>query len=228
MDKKILCIIPARGGSKRIPKKNIKNFLGKPIIYYSIIKALESKCFDEVMVSTDDSEIKKISEKFGASVPFLRNEQKSGDNIGIKDVIIDVINKYLKINKHFDYVCCIFPTAPLIEIKNIILGLEKIKTYDYVFPVVPYSYPIQRSLILNNNSVLFKYPSNINEMSQNLKTHYHDAGQFYWINVSHIISTNEMYSNNNFAIILNELEAQDIDTETDWSLAEMKYKLKNS
>ena len=155
--------------------------MGKPIIYYSIIKAFErSKCFDEVMVSTDDSEIKKISEKFGASVPFLRNEQKSGDNIGIKDVIIDVINKYLKINKHFDYVCCIFPTAPLIEIKNIILGLEKIKTYDYVFPVVPYSYPIQRSLILNNNSVLFKYPSNINKMSQNLKTHYHDAGQFYY------------------------------------------------
>ena len=122
----------------------------------------------------------------------------------------------------------VFFLQPHYRNKKYNFRIRKIKTYDYVFPVVPYSYPIQRSLILNNNSVLFKYPSNINEMSQNLKTHYHDAGQFYWINVSHIINTNEMYSNNNFAIILNELEAQDIDTETDWSLAEMKYKLKNS
>jgi len=225
---KTLCIIPARGGSKRIPRKNIRPFLGKPIIYYSIKKALESNCFNEIMVSTDDIEIKKISEKYGASVPFMRSDEKSGDNTTIKEVIINVLNNYRKMNMDFDYVCCIFPTAPLIDVNNIIIGLEKIKKYNYLFTIVPYSYPIQRSLILNNKAVFFKYPENINVMSQELETHYHDAGQFYWINVKNILKTNEMYSKNNYTIILNELEVQDIDTETDWVLAEMKYKLKNN
>ena len=155
-------------------------------------------------------------------------DEKSGDNTTIKEVIINVLNNYRKMNMDFDYVCCIFPTAPLIDVNNIIIGLEKIKKYDYLFTIVPYSYPIQRSLFLNNEAVFFKYPENINKMSQELETHYHDAGQFYWINVKNILKTNEMYSKNNYTIILNELEVQDIDTETDWILAEMKYKLKNN
>ena len=150
---KTICIIPARGGSKRIPKKNIKDFLGKPIIYYSIKKALESKCFDVVMVSTDDQKIKDIALESGAEVPFFRSEKNSGDKVPIKDVLIEVLNNYKKKDLIFEYVCCIFPTAPLMKIENIKLGYDKIENYDYVFAVTPYSFPIQRSFHLTTMSI---------------------------------------------------------------------------
>ena len=124
--KEILCIIPARSGSKRIKNKNIKNFLGKPIIYYSIKKAIESKCFDVVMVSTDDREIKKIAIECGANVPFMRSKKNSGDKIPIKDVLIEVLENYKNEGLIFQYVCCIFPTAPLLNIENIKLGYVRI------------------------------------------------------------------------------------------------------
>jgi len=222
-----LCIIPARGGSKRIPKKNIKDFFGKPIIYYSIKKAIESECFDEIMVSTDDTEIKNIAEKYGAKVPFMRSNENSGDNIPIKDVVIEVLEKYKENEINFDYSCCIFPTSPLLKTENLILGLDNIQKYDYVFAVSPYSFPIQRSLVINNNSALFKYPEYINTRSQDLKTHYQDSGQFYWCNTQRLLETRQIYSKNNYVIILNDLEAQDIDNESDWKIAEMKYKLMN-
>ena len=224
---KTICIIPARGGSKRIKKKNIKDFYGKPIIYYSIKKAIESKCFDVVMVSTDDDKIKNIAIECGAEVPFMRSKYNSGDNIALKDVIIEVLEKYKDNSIHFDYVCCILATSPLLNTKNIQLGFEKITSYDYVFGVSPYSFPIQRSLYLKNNAAHFKYPEYINTMSNNLETFYKDSGQFYWINVNNLFNTKQIYSENNYSIILNELEAQDIDNNSDWIIAEMKYKLLN-
>ena len=172
----------SRGGSKRIPKKNIKDFFGKPIIWYSIKKAFESNCFDEIMVSTDDNEIKNIALKYGAKVPFMRSHQNSGDNIPIKDVIIEVLKKYIGNGFYFDYVCVIFPTSPLLKIENIRLGFEKIKDYNYVYAVTPFSFPVQRSVLVKNNTSFFKYPEYMNTMSQDLETHYQDSGQFYWIN----------------------------------------------
>ena len=222
---KTLCIIPARGGSKRIPRKNINNFLGHPIIYYSIKNAIESKCFDEIMVSTDDVEIKEIALRYGANVPFIRSIKNSDDNVPIKDVIIEVLLKYKDIGINFDYVCCIFATAPLLNKKNIILGLEKIKEFDYVFAVTPFSFPIQRSLVIKNNTSFFKYPEYINTRSQDLEVHYQDAGQFYWSKTNRLLETKEIYSKNNFTIILNEIEVQDIDNKSDWIIAEMKFKL---
>lgn len=222
---KSVCIIPARGGSKRIPRKNIKDFFGKPIIYYSIKKAIESKCFDEIMVSTDDNEIKNIALKYGAKVPFMRTKENAEDKIPIKDVIIEVLKKYQELGKTFNYACCIFPTAPLLNVENIISGHEKIKSYDYVFAVSPFSFPIQRSLIIKNMSAVFKFPDYINTRSQDLECHYQDSGQLYWININNLFKTKEIYSVNNYAIILNELQVQDIDNETDWIIAEMKYKL---
>ena len=222
---KTICIIPARCGSKRIKNKNIKDFLGKPIIYYSIKIAIESKCFDEVMVSTDDIEIKNIAEKYGANVPFMRSEKNSDDNATIKDVLIEVLHQYKKKNINFDYMCCIFPTAPLIKLENLLLGFEKIKDFEYVFAVTPFSFPVQRSLIIDNNSAIFKYPEYINTRSQDLTSHYQDSGQFYWSNTKRLLETQQIYSKNNFSIILSELETQDIDNESDWKIAEMKYKL---
>jgi len=222
---KTICIIPARGGSKRIKNKNIKDFFGKPIIYYSIKKAIESECFDEIMVSTDSNIIKDISLKYGAKVPFMRTDNNSGDNIALKDVIIEVIEKYKDKGVNFDYVCCILPTSPLLNIKNIKLGIEKITSYDYVFAISPFSFPIQRSLYLKNNSAYFKYPEHINTMSQNLETCYQDAGQFFWSNITNLLKTKQIYSKNNYSIVLNELEVQDIDNKSDWIIAEMKYKL---
>ena len=224
---KSICIIPARSGSKRIPKKNIKDFLGKPIIYYSIKKALESKCFDVVMVSTDDTKIKDIALESGAEVPFFRSKKNSGDKVPIKDVLIEVLNNYKKKDLIFEYVCCIFPTVPLMKIENIKLGYDKIENYDYVFAVAPFSFPIQRSFIINKNAALFKYPEYVNTRSQDLEIHYQDSGQFYWCKTNKLLETKEIYSKNNYVIKLNEIEVQDIDNESDWIIAEMKYKFIN-
>jgi len=223
-----LCIIPARGGSKRIHKKNIKEFFGKPIIYYSIKNAKDSKCFDEIMVSTDNIEIKNISEKYGANVPFMRSEQNSNDKASTRDVILEVLKYYRGKKQFFDYVCCIYPTAPLINIKYLMLGFEKIKKYDYVFTAAAYSSPIQRSLIKQNNSLIYKYPEHMYSISQSLDEHYYDCGQFYWMKTKNILETNKIYSKNNYPIILSETECQDIDKETDWELAEMKYDFINN
>jgi len=227
---KVLCIIPARGGSKRIPKKNIKDFLGKPIIYYSIKSAIDSNCFDEIMVSTDDLEIKIIAEQYGAKVPFLRSNENSQDTTSTDKVILEVIKKYREIGKKFNYICCLYPTTPLLRINNILLGLKELKkTVDFVYTVVPFSYPVERSLIMcEKNRCIFKYPKNIKIRTNDLEPHYHDAGQFYWFKTKYFLEKGQIYSSNNYAIVLNPIEAQDIDNHSDWMLAELKYKKMNS
>ena len=222
-----LCIIPARGGSKRIPRKNIKKFCGKPIIAYSIEAALKSNLFDEVMVSTDDKEIKEVALKYGATVPFMRSNQNSDDFSGTVDVIIEVIKNYnIPIENNIN-ICCLYPTAPLISVDSIKFGFELLinENYDTVFSVTKFSFPIQRALKIDKNQkVSMIWPENMAKRSQDLPFTYHDAGQFYWMSSKSIMRSKKLYSKNSGVIILSEMNVQDIDTIEDWELAELKMK----
>jgi pseudaminic acid cytidylyltransferase len=220
-----LCIIPARGGSKRIPRKNIRDFLGKPIIAYSIEIAINSGLFDEVMVSTDDKEIAEISKNYGAKIPFMRSEKTSTDFATTIDVIREVIASYRKLGLEYDYACCIYPTAPLIKIEHLNEGFIKMsgENRDCVFPVVPFSYPIWRGLRIKNNLTKMIWKEHEKSRSQDLEPAYHDAGQWYWFKPDMI--DDSLFTNNTSSIVLKETEVQDIDNETDWKLAELKYEL---
>lgn len=223
-----LAIIPARGGSKRIPRKNIRDFLGKPIISYSIQAALNSELFEEVMVSTDDDEIELVAKNFGASVPFKRSEKTSNDFATTFDVIEEVINSYIKLGRVFENVCCIYPCAPFIAEKKIrdAYDILSAQYFDTVFPVVKYAFPIQRSLQMNDfGKINFLYPENALTRSQDLPPSYHDAGQFYWINVKACICKKMVVTPNTGCIEISELEAHDIDNEIDWKIAEIKYQI---
>lgn len=225
-----LCIIPARGGSKRIPGKNLKQFIGKPIIAYSIEVALECELFDEVMVSTDDPKIAKISKKYGAIVPFMRSANNSNDYASTVDVLVEVIDQYHDLGKNFDYACCIYPTAPFVTSHKLRDSFSYLKTnqFDTVFPVTSFSYPIQRALKRGRTGrVSMLWPEKMNARSQDLKTFYHDAGQYYWFRPEIITMQKELWTKNTGSIIYPETEVQDIDTPNDWDIAEMKYKLLN-
>ena len=220
-----LAIIPARGGSKRIPRKNIKPFLGKPIIAYSIEAALNSQLFDEVIVSTDDEEIAKIAVEFGAKVPFFRSEKNSSDLATTFDVIEEVLEFYKQKNSHFKNICCIYACAPFVTSEKLITAYNVLieKEYDSVFPVVPFGFPIQRALKINANKIRFFQPEFALKRSQDLEKSYHDVGQFYWMNPEKILSKKQILTENTGSIIVSEFEAQDIDNEVDWKLAELKY-----
>jgi N-acylneuraminate cytidylyltransferase len=223
-----VAIITARGGSKRIPGKNTRDFLGNPIIAYSIETALESALFHDVIVSTDDEEIARLAEKYGASVPFMRSKKNSDDFAGTDDVLFEVLNQLLAAGKKYQCACCIYPTAPFIDSSSLRKGLDLLtaESYDSVFPVCAFSYPVQRSLVLQpGGRVQMKWPENLHQRSQDLEPCYHDAGQFYWVNVEKFLTDKNLFTNNTGAIVLNELEVQDIDNETDWKVAEMKYQL---
>jgi N-acylneuraminate cytidylyltransferase len=228
MKDKVLAIIPARGGSKRIPRKNIKNFLGKPIIAYSIETAINSKLFDEVMVSTDDKEIAEVAKKYGAKVPFMRSEKNSDDFAGTVDVIEEVLKEYSKKGEEFKVFCCIYPTAPLISEENLKKGFELLRSekFDSVFPVVGFSYSIQRALRLDENyKAEMICPENQKKRSQDLEKAYHDAGQFYWGISEKFLKEKNLFGKNSGAIILKETEVQDIDNLEDWKMAEIKYQI---
>ena len=217
-----LCIIPARGGSKRIPRKNIKNFLGKPIIAYSIEAALGSDLFEDVIVSTEDEEIAEIAKQYGARVPFMRSKKNADDFATLSDVITEVKENYQRTEEVFENICCILPTAPLINSSHLIQAYHVLinSAFDNIRPVVKFSYPIQRALELKSDgSVSFFYPENALTRSQDLKSSFHDAGQFYWMKSKHGLK-----STNRGGIIVSEKYVQDIDTMEDWELAELKYK----
>lgn len=224
---KTVAIIPARGGSKRIPRKNIKEFLGKPIIAYSIEAALQSGIFDKVMVSTDDLEIAAIAKQYGAKVPFYRSPETSNDIASTEDVLIEVINEYKKQGQEFEYGCCIYSCAPFINPEKIKNGFELIKdkNIDSAIPVVQFSYPIQRALKIDNNRLSMLLPENIDARSQDLIPTYHDIGQYYWFKINSFLKNPTLFSQNSVAIITPESEVQDIDTEEDWKIAEIKYKI---
>lgn len=222
---KNLCIIPARGGSKRIPRKNIRSFLGKPIIAYPIEIALQSGLFDEVMVSTDDDEIAEVAQKYGAVVPFRRSTLNANDFATTAEVLTEVLTTYKKNGIAWEYACCIYPTAVLIKearLKEALNLLQK-KKYDSVFPVVEFSYPIWRSLTMNEQGLIrMRWPEYLTARSQDLPKAYHDAGQFYWFGADTFGKTKTLVGDNTGSIVLSEMEVQDIDNASDWLLAELK------
>lgn len=224
---KTLAMITARGGSKRIPRKNIKEFNGKPIMAYSIEAAIQSGVFDEVMVSTDDEEIAEIARKYGASVPFMRSEKTANDFATTVDVIDEVIREYHGLGKDFDLFACIYPTAPFITSDKLKEAVEKLSASDAdsLIPVVRFSYPPQRAMEIHEGKLVFRQPENLAKRSQDLEPHYHDAGQFYVVRTESFLKNKGIMVGQILPMELSELEVQDIDNEVDWKLAEMKYKL---
>ncbi|MDE6433373.1 MAG: pseudaminic acid cytidylyltransferase [Lachnospiraceae bacterium] len=222
---KSIAVITARGGSKRIPRKNIKEFCGKPIIQYSIEAALASGLFDEVMVSTDDEEIAEIARKFGANVPFMRSEETSNDYAGTNDVLKEVFTEYEKRGQHFDIAVCIYPTAPFVTAKKLKEAVELMESEhaDAVTPVVRFSFPPQRAFVIQENFLQYQFPEYASSRSQDLEPVYHDCGQFYVMRVDNVL--NDVKIKKSLPLIVSELEVQDIDNEEDWQIAEMKYKI---
>jgi N-acylneuraminate cytidylyltransferase len=226
---KTLAMITARGGSKRIPRKNIKEFNGKPIIAYSIEAALSSGVFDEVMVSTDDEEIAEIAKKYGAKVPFFRSEKTANDFATTVDVIEEVLNTYRERGEEFDIFCCIYPTAPFITAKRLKDAVEELakSDADSLIPVVRFSYPPQRAMEVHDGKLVFRQPENLSKRSQDLEPHFHDAGQFYVVRSESFFKNRGIMVGDILPMELSELEVQDIDNEVDWKLAELKYNLLN-
>jgi len=225
-----LAIIPARGGSKRLPGKNIRLFLGKPVIAYSIQVAKESGLFDEIMVSTEDRQIGEVAKEYGAALPFWRSAETADDHATTSDVLQEVLESYRQLGMKFDLVCCIYPCAPLVTAARLGEAVEQCLTQDLdsVFPVVKYGHPIQRAFILKDGLVKMCYPEHMFTRTQDLDPAYHDAGQFYWLNAEAFARQKSLVMSRSGAIVLSEMEAQDIDNITDWKLAEIKYQLLHS
>jgi len=223
-----ICIIPARGGSKRIPRKNIKLFYGKPIIAYSIEAAIKSNLFDEVMVSTDDEEIANIAKQHGAKVPFMRSAKNADDFSGTGDVAFEVLVQYSNIGKEFTTACCIYATAPFVNENRLIecFNLLTDNEFDAVFPLAKYNSPIWRSYYISENeSVKMNFPENEAKRSQDLSDSFYDAGQFYWFKTAafQLLENKNSFGIHKGAIVLNDMEVQDIDNTEDWEIAEMKF-----
>lgn len=222
-----LCIIPARGGSKRIPRKNIRPFLGSPIIAYSIRAAQESGLFDEIMVSTDDAEIAQMAQLYGASVPFPRSAETANDHATTAAVLTEVLRTYAQAGRTYERACCLYATAPFVTPERLREAFGKLETggFDAVFPVVRYSFPVQRSVMMKGDRLAWLYPEFADTRSQDLHPTYHDAGQFYWFNVPRFLETGQLLTGNTGGIALSEMEAQDVDTLDDWQLAELKIRV---
>lgn len=221
-----ICIIPARGGSKRIKKKNIKNFCGRPIILWSIQVAKQSECFDKIIVSTDDTEIKDLSIENGAEVPFIRPAQLSDDFTGTVPVVAHAIKWQIKYFKKPTYVCCLYPTAPFLKPEDLKTGLEKLKNIsaEYVFSATEYNYPIQRSFrILSDERVEMFKQEHMNTRSQDLEQAFHDAGQFYWAETDVWLKEKPVLGKNSAVVKLPKFRVQDIDTNDDWIKAELMF-----
>lgn len=222
-----IAIITARGGSKRIPHKNIKEFCGKPIIEYSIEAAKQAGIFDTVMVSTDDNKIAEIAKNAGAEVPIMRSEETSNDYATTADVLMEVLEKYKERGIRYENACCIYPTAPFVTGYKLRQAMEMLvkEKKDSVMPVVPFSFPPLRGMVINDGKLEYKWQEYAMKRSQDLEEIYHDCGQFYVFRVETFEKEKKLVTDNTAGMIISELEVQDIDNETDWQLAEMKYRL---
>jgi len=228
MSGQAIAIIPARGGSKRIPRKNIRHFEGKPMVAYSIEAALKSACFEQVMVSTDDQEIAAIAKAHGASVPFMRDAETSDDYAGVAEVVLEVLSRYQQDGQDFEQICCILPTAPMVSAERLRQGKELLNGAgcDAVVPVVRFGYPPQRGFRLDrDNRASMVSPEHYQSRSQDLEPIYHDSGQFYWMRTAALKKEMRFFAERTAALVLSEIEVQDIDSEEDWQMAELKYRL---
>lgn len=225
MQGKRIAIITARGGSKRIPKKNIKEFCGKPIMAYSIEAAIDSQLFDEVMVSTDSEEIAEIAKQYGANVPFMRSEKTADDYATTNDVLREVFSEYKERGQDFDLAVCLYPTAPFVTAEKLRKAMELMEKEDAdaVTPVVRFSFPPQRAHVIREGGLEYQYPEYALTRSQDLEPIYHDCGQFYVMRVANVLG--DVPAKRTLPLVMSELEVQDIDNEEDWRLAEIKYKM---
>lgn len=225
--KRAIAVIPARGGSKRIPRKNIKEFCGKPMIAYSIEAAINSGCFERVIVSTDDAEIAEVAKKYGAEVPYFRSAELSDDYATTADVMADAVAR-LK-SDEIDFICCIYATAPLLLSEDLIKGFSMLKDnlhIDYAFSITEFAFPIQRALKLNDKAqISMFYPEYMATRSQDLIEGWHDAGQFYWGTSTAWLNKKAIFSKNSLGVKLPRVRVQDIDTPEDWEMAELLYKV---
>jgi len=222
-----IAIIPARGGSKRIPRKNIRPFLGRPIISYSIAAALDSGIFDVVMVSTDDQEIAAIARECGAEVPFVRSAATSGDHATTAEVLIEVLDQYAQRGRSFEQACCIYPAAPFVTADRLRDAVDRLQdsSVDGVIPVARFSFPIWRSFEMDGERLSFRWPEHALTRSQDLPPAFHDAGQFYAFDVPAFRATGTLVGERTIGFEVPESQVQDIDSEEDWRLAELKYRL---
>ena len=222
-----IAIITARGGSKRIPRKNIKEFCGRPILAYSIDAALRCGIFDVVMVSTDDEEIAEAAKRYGAEVPFFRSPETSNDYASTPQVLTEVMGEYRKRGQEFDLLCGIYPTAPFLRPETLKAAMDLLAESgaDAVQPVVRFDFPPQRGVVIKDGEVQFKWPQYRDFRSQDLEPFYHDVGQFYCLNARSFEVQSMLVMARTLPFVMSELEVQDIDTEEDWKLAELKYRL---
>jgi pseudaminic acid cytidylyltransferase len=223
-----LCVIPARGGSKRIPRKNIKDFNGKPMIAYSIEAAIQSGCFDKVIVSTDDLEIAEVAKQFGAQVPFIRPEALSNDYAGTLPVIKHAVEWFDAVNENPTQVCCLYATAPFVTAKHIQKAYQQLESSqaEYCFSVTSFPFPIQRAIKLSGqNRVEMFYPEHFNTRSQDLAEAFHDAGQFYWGTADAFKMEKAIFSEVASPYLLPRHLVQDIDTPEDLLRAELMHQV---
>ncbi len=224
----IIAVIPARGGSKRIKKKNIKLFLGRPIISYSIKAAINSKIFDRVIVSTDCNKTMIVSKKYGAEILFQRPKSLSGDYVGTREVVSHAASWLNKNISKPKFICCLYPTAPLLNVSDLKKSYKIIKSnkWKYVFSASKFSYPIQRAFYLDKLKKVRMFNSkNFNRRSQDLKSAYHDAGQFYWGSYESWQSKTPIFGKESTFHLVPKLRVQDIDDLEDWKIAEKLYKI---
>lgn len=224
--KKVLAIIPARGGSKRIKKKNIKPFLGKPIILWVIDKLNKINIFDEIMVSTDNEEIAELCISQGVKVPFKRSKKNSNDFATTADLVDEVLMDYEKLDFFFDLTCCVYATSALLQESDLINGFKKINNnkYDSIIPITEFTYPVQRSLKIKDDIVNFQNKKYALSRSQDLKKMYHDAGMWYWLNTKKFLKNKKLITNRTGFVEIPPSRVQDIDNHHDWDLAEIKMR----
>lgn len=222
-----LGVVTARGGSKRIPRKNVREFCGRPIIAYSISAALEAGCFDEVMVSTDDRGIAEVGRSCGAVVPFMRSAETATDQATTAEVLLEVLRAYEQLGRKVDVACVMYPTAPFLTAASLVQSLEILEQdaeLESVIPITPFTFPIQRALRLTNGLVSMCQPEHALTRSQDLEPTFHDAGQFYWVRVPAFLAAPRLVGVRTAGVVLPPWQVQDIDNEEDWVMAELKFR----
>jgi pseudaminic acid cytidylyltransferase len=222
-----VAIVPARGGSKRIPRKNIRDFLGKPIIAYALDVLRNSRLFDAIVVSTDDDEIADVSRRYGADVPFRRPAGLSDDRASTDAVLLHAISECQRVFGPIRLGCCVYPTSPLLSVEDLVAGRELLLRHEATsaFPVVRYDFPIEQALVMEGARARARWPEKLVSRSQELTPHYHDAGMFYWFDVAKYVCAGELFCDDNVVFVVAADRCQDINTPEDWASAELKYRI---
>lgn len=227
MSARSIAVIPARGGSKRVFRKNIKYFCGKPMIAWPIEAAKASGLFDRIVVSTDDVEIAGVAKEWGAEVPFMRPAELSDDHASTDSVVLHAVRESQRIYGRLLRGCCIYPANPFLTSGDLKRGLDVLLVHDATsaFPVVKYDFPIEQAILLDGARFSARWPDKLMERSQDLPDHYHDAGMFYWFDVGKFLAEGRLYCVDSVVFVIPNDRCQDINTVEDWARAELKYRI---